>query len=280
MLLVLAPWVCAGAQEVGGTPEASISLERSGELSLLNYNVHGLPPGLGGNRPHWRMRRIAPLLSEYQIVALQETFSVHRALDRQLEFASSVHGTERRCGVPAASGLSTYAKLPIQESFFVPFEHCHGFLAHANDCLANKGLLLTRLELPGTGGNGIDVYNLHLDAGTHPGDIAARAKQVEVLLGAIADHSSSRAVVVVGDVNEAGSGPVTAALTGVGFEESCEHSPCDEGSRIERFYLRSGEDVSLRAVSWAQESVFVDDRGRPLSDHPALALRLGWSIAE
>jgi hypothetical protein len=218
-------------------------------------------------------------LSEYQVVALQETFSVHRALDKQVQFASSIHARQRRCGVPAGSGLSTYAQTSIQESLFVPFEHCHGVLGYANDCLANKGLLLTRLELSGGRGHGIDVYNLHLDAGTHSEDIAVRAQQAEVLLNAISAHSIGHAAVVVGDFNEAGSGPVTTALMGAGFEESCEQSPCGEGGHIERFFLRSGTAVSLKAVSWTQERVFIDERGRPLSDHPALSLRLEWSIS-
>jgi len=271
-------WPGAAAQETANLPPAGTGQENSGQLSLLNYNVHGLPAGLAGDRPYWRMRRIAPLLSEHQVVALQETFSVSRILDRQLAFLSSVHARQRRCGVPAGPGLSTYAQTPIQESLFVPFEHCHGVLGYANDCLANKGLLLTRLELPGTGGHGIDLYNLHLDAGSHSGDIAARAKQVQVLLDALSDHSTGHAVVVVGDLNEAGSGPVANALRAAGFEEPCDQGLCGKSSQIERFFLRSSAAVSLRSVSWTRERAFVDERGRPLSDHPALSLQLEWSI--
>jgi endonuclease/exonuclease/phosphatase family metal-dependent hydrolase len=278
MLLFMTPWLGAGAQEPGNLPPAAIDRENSGQLSLLNYNVHGLPAGLAGDRPNWRIHRIAPLLSEHQVVALQETFSVHKTLDKRLAFLSSVHARQRRCGVPAGPGLSTYAQIPIQESLFVPFGDCHGVFGHANDCLANKGLLLTRLELPGTGGHGIDLYNLHLDAGTHSGDIAVRTKQVEVLLAAISDHSSGHAVVVVGDLNEAGLGPVTKALEDAGLEEACDQSHCGKSSHVERFFLRSSTAVSLRSVSWTREPAFVDERGRPLSDHPALSLTLAWSL--
>jgi len=270
-------WPDAAAQELDSLSPASIEQENSGQLSLLNYNVHGLPAGLAGDRPGWRMSRIVPLLAEHQVIALQETFSVHRTLDRQLGFPSSVHARKRRCGVPAGPGLSTYAQTPIQESLFVPFEVCHGVFSHANDCLANKGLLLTRLELPGTGSHGIDVYNVHLDAGTHSGDVAARTRQVEVLLAAISEHSKGHAVVVVGDLNEAGSGPVTRALKGAGLEEACDPKLCGKPTHIERFFLRSGATVSLQSMSSTREPAFVDERGRPLSDHPALSLTLGWS---
>ena len=274
----MTPWSGVGAQEPESLPPTIIEGESLGQLSLLNYNVHGLPAGLAGDRPNWRMGRIAPLLSEHQVVALQETFSVYRTLDKQLAFPTSVHARQRRCAVPPGPRQSTYAQTAIQESLFVPFGHCHGVFGYANDCLANKGLLLTRLELPGAGGHGIDLYNVHLDAVTHSGDVAARTKQVEVLLKAISEHSSGHAVVVVGDLNEAGSGPVTKALKDAGFEEACDPSLCEKASHIERFFLRSSALVSLRSVSWTRERAFVDERGRPLSDHPALSLQLEWSI--
>jgi hypothetical protein len=249
-------------------------------IRLLNYNVHGLPAGFAGDRPRWRMKRISPLLPAYQLVALQETFSVHKQLDSQLQFESAVHARQRRCGIPSGPGLSTYSSLPVLESLFVPFVHCHGVFGYANDCLANKGLLLTRIELPGAFGQVVDFYNLHLDAGDHPGDSAARAKQAATLIAAISEHSDGHAVVVVGDMNESGDGPVSAALSAHGFEESCERNPCAKGSAIERFYIRSGLGVVLRADSWSREAAFVDEHGRPLSDHPALALDLTWFITE
>jgi len=84
---------------------------------------------------------------------------------------------------------------------------------------------------------------------------------------------------VAGDLNEAGSGPVTTALEDAGFEESCEQSPCASSSHVERFFLRSGTAVSLQPASWAREPAFVDERGRALSDHPALSLTLQWMIS-
>ena len=280
LMLFSAPWVRAAAHEDASQSTEDPAPAQSGSLSVLNYNVHGLPAGFARDRPRWRVERIAPLLSAYEVVALQETFSVHKALDARLQFTSAVHARERRCGVPSGPGLSTYASLPVVESLFVPFRHCHGVFAHANDCLANKGLLLTRIKLPGAAAEVVDFYNLHLDAGGHPGDEAARAKQAEVLIEAISKHSAGHAVVIVGDINESGQGPVSEALNEHGFQESCERSPCEQGSAIERFYIRSGLGVALRAVSWSSESAFVDEQGRPLSDHPALALKLHWSIAE
>jgi hypothetical protein len=83
--------------------------------------------------------------------------------------------------------------------------------------------------------------------------------------------------VVVGDLNEAGDGPVARALQSAGFSEACDPALCGEATHIERFFLRSEVGLSLRVLAIQREPAFLDSQRRPLSDHPAVSLKLGWS---
>ncbi|MBJ93918.1 MAG: hypothetical protein CMP23_05510 [Rickettsiales bacterium] len=277
MSLLLAPYLATTSWAAQAHDPMPSNSAASGHITVLNYNVHGLPPLFAGDRPLWRSRRIAPLLSSYQVIALQETFSVHRSFDRQLSFSAKAHARQRRCDRPAGPGLSTYSQTSIETRLFVPFEHCHGVLRYANDCLANKGLLLTRIRLPGSKGRSLDLYNTHLDAGQNDGDSSARSAQINVLLQAISEHSRGQAVVVVGDLNEAGTGPVSRALQLAGFVEACPQAACSNSNHLERLFFRSSSGLTLQLRSWSVEAGFVDERGRNLSDHPAVAVSLGWS---
>ena len=44
----------------------------SGTLSVLTYNIHGLPPEVTGDDTTGRIAQITPLLSDYDVVGLQE----------------------------------------------------------------------------------------------------------------------------------------------------------------------------------------------------------------
>ena len=57
-------------------PASDPPVETEGTLSLLTYNVQGLPDALtDSDRPNTeRMSTIAPLLEDYDIIGLQEDF--------------------------------------------------------------------------------------------------------------------------------------------------------------------------------------------------------------
>ena len=44
------------------------------ELEVLTYNVHGLPSVVTGDDTEERIQQIAPLLSSYELIGLQEDF--------------------------------------------------------------------------------------------------------------------------------------------------------------------------------------------------------------
>ena len=54
--------------------QADSSQPQYGNLTVLTYNVHGLPSVITMDDTPGRLRQIAPLLSDYDIVGLQEDF--------------------------------------------------------------------------------------------------------------------------------------------------------------------------------------------------------------
>ena len=50
------------------------------EISVVTYNVHGLPESVAGTHPKDNMPLISPLLNDYDIVAIQEDFFYHHLL--------------------------------------------------------------------------------------------------------------------------------------------------------------------------------------------------------
>ena len=44
----------------------------NGTLTVLTYNIHGLPPEITNDDTAGRIQQIAPLLEEYELVGIQE----------------------------------------------------------------------------------------------------------------------------------------------------------------------------------------------------------------
>ena len=49
---------------------------QSGSFTALTYNVAGLPEGISGSNPETNMQMISPLLNAYDLVLIQEDFSL------------------------------------------------------------------------------------------------------------------------------------------------------------------------------------------------------------
>ena len=124
----------------------------------------------------------------------------------------------------------------------------------------------------------VDVYNLHMDAGSCPGDLEARSTQTDQLLAEILSRSPGRAVIVAGDTNsrpERDEG-LQRLLDEAGLVEACRAVGCGD-DRIDRVMLRGSERVSLEVESWSLPPEFVDDTGEDLSDHVPVLVRLKWT---
>jgi hypothetical protein len=183
-------------------------------------------------------------------------------------------GPRRAWPLFQGAGLTLLTHLAALASpVLAPYEICHGVLRAANDCLGHKGWLMKRLAL--SNGAAVDVWNTHLDAGSGPGDQAARQAQLGRLAAAIHRESRGRAVVAGGDFNLdwdtpherallerflARTGLAIAALTPAGAWTS----------RLDYLLYRPAPDAPLAVREAGMAEDFVDAEGRPLSDHPAI----------
>ena len=262
----------------------SSELPTTGEFSTLSYNVHGLPSQLTGDDTPGRMTRIAPLLPQFDIVALQEDFDDdnHATLE-----AGTEHPTKIRFDELVAAdrvygpGLAIFAN---QEAIHTHHEHytaCNGTLDGASDCLASKGFQAIRLKLGPKSDQTIDVYNSHLEAGGDTEDNRARAVHVDQLLDAMATVSANRAVLFLADTNLKDEDPldlpeITRLIEGASLTELCVAVECPDPGRIDRVLYRSSEALTLSGLDWWVDESFVDEDGAPLSDHDPIAGLFAW----
>ncbi|MGM0578046.1 MAG: endonuclease/exonuclease/phosphatase family protein [Myxococcota bacterium] len=257
-----------------------------GELAALTYNVHGLPEAISKVDPVAQMTDIAPLLGAFDLVGLQEDFmaEAHEVILEasphlfRVWFSDLVE--DRRV---FGSGLTILAEHEPADVDAVHYETCHGRFEHASDCLASKGFQRVRLRLSDHEGATLDVYNTHLDAGGSEGDEAARATQVAQIIDSLSTWSAGRAVVLLGDLNLHADEPpdletLTALMNGGDLTDSCAAVACPEPNHIDRVLVRDGDDLALEVLDWRNEDAFFDEDGAPLSDHPAISARIGWSV--
>jgi endonuclease/exonuclease/phosphatase family metal-dependent hydrolase len=270
-----------------------------GEVLALSYNVAGLPQGISGSDPEINMPLIAPLLNGYDVVVLQETwktpdpnpFAPTRVYHEILE-AGSLHPFKTlsatqplgndpfRPSAILADGLNTFSRSPFGDVIRVPWATCW---ESAADCLAIKGFSVVRMTL--APGATVDVYDLHMEAGSDPEDDVARDQGITQLSDFIQAHSAGRPVIVGGDFNlhtnsEPDSTQFQRLLSETGLQDVCAALSCPEPGRIDKWLFRSGAAVTITPLSWRFETdVFVRDGDVPLSDHEALAVRFAWAVA-
>lgn len=171
-------------------------LSSPGALSLLTYNIWGLYP-IAGGRARWRYKEIGKRLAPFDIIAIQEAWDKKTdAVVRNSDFPFISYG-RRAHHLVGGSGLITLSRYPILETEFLRYQNCVGF-----DCLADKGVLRTRILLPDH--TQIDVYNTHLNAGVHIGlDLSdkVRERQLEQLSKWIESRSQDLTAIIMGDTN-------------------------------------------------------------------------------
>lgn len=321
MVLVGVATVLASCSSDGssgeGTTTTAPAPDAGGTLSVLSYNVAGLPVEISKEHPDVNIPKISPLLDEYDVVLTQEDFdwwkpdglasgadfvNYHDRLraDVTHEFQTEQHPGNEAVGIDIESdrpnmelgdGLGVLSRFPIADTQRVPWTECFGeFDSGASDCLAMKGFLLTRMTL--ADGSVVDLYNLHGEAGGGPEDQALQADDFAQLAAFITENSEGNAIILGGDTNlhtdleheDAGEGKDIEIwdtfLEATGLTDACTATDCDGPGRIDKIAFRSGEGVALEATSHAfQTDVFVDEAGEDLSDHQALEVVFAWSPA-
>jgi endonuclease/exonuclease/phosphatase family metal-dependent hydrolase len=276
-------WLCGLVAASGLLASISFAapvafLARSGSLEVLTYNVAGLPEGISRSRPLANLPRIGELLNRYDITLVQEDFAYPLELRRHIRLPHASLPFVRK-GLDFGDGLSQFARLPFSEYRRETWASCHGVVDSFFDCLTPKGFTFARQTL----GDGavVSTYNLHMDAGWSEEDRAARSAQVEQLIAAIERDSEGQAVIVGGDTNilRRERHLLKRLERALGLADACAETRCPEPARIDRVLYRSSKQLRLRPTRWRIASEFVDDTGRPLSDHMPVVVRFDWQLA-
>ncbi|WP_027328490.1 jacalin-like lectin [Marinimicrobium agarilyticum] len=257
-------------------------------LSVLTYNVAGLPDAFSSASPATNTEKISPLLNGYDIVLVQEDFSYHSDLVGQLNHSyQSPHSGDIALG----DGMNRFAFTDVTDFTRVQWDDCHGVFDDGTDCLTPKGYSFSRMTLDN--GAVVDVYNLHADAAVDAQSNAARASNLMQLLAAIETVSAGHAVVVAGDTNSrytrspdklhafiaAGFTDVwVATARGENYPESgdpaltdCSNPNSGNCERVDKILFRSSPAVRLSLAQAQVPAEFVDENGDPLSDHDPVA---------
>lgn len=252
------------------------------ELSILTYNVHGLPSWVAGDDPPARIPQILAKASGYDLVLLQEDFAHHDVVAMHNPFPHLLRGNEPWSAPFEGAGLTILSRHESVSSRREPYGVCSGWIGAANDCLANKGWMLGRVRLPAAE---LDVWNTHLDAGRGDADRDVRRVQLARLGDAIERHSAGRAVVVGGDLNLEWDDPADRALLEafaqrLGLAAAVRTQPDGWRSHLDYLLVRSGDAVCLETIASGKDERLVDAAGEPLSDHPALYAKLRVGACE
>ncbi|WP_326553020.1 jacalin-like lectin [Micromonospora sp. NBC_01813] len=276
----------------GARPAAASAT--SGTVSVLTYNVAGLPAWLSSGNPAVNTRPIGQRVGGYDVVHVQEDFNYHADL---YAANSHPHRTPTSGGVPFGDGLNTLSYHPYSDLTRVRWNTCNG-----TDCLTPKGFTRTRIRL--ADGVHVDFYNAHPNAGSTDADLAARRANISQLTAYVLANSAGNAVVVAGDTNtrwtRAGDNirdlASAAGLTDAWVQGQRDGVPPAAGSPalvcdpaqvtdacevVDKILYRGNRLIDLDLLRYANDNAdFLDAAGAPLSDHYPITATLRWSLAD
>ena len=256
----------------------------SEEIKILAYNTHGLPAVLAGDDPKERFPLIGEKTKSYQLSLLQEDFAHHELLLKNLNEGSiALRGNTNNksfCPFCSGSGLTMISNLEKEWQIEIQseaFNTCSGWLGGLNDCFATKGFQLARIETPL--GKHFYVVNTHLDAGRNSSDRQARATQLQQIAAKMKQEASEEALIIVGDLNLRWNDPEDRALLeafkkNLGLTDSIKGVQAEGGWPILDYVLyRNGRTTTLEVLEAGEDIAFQNEK-EPLSDHPALFMKL------
>jgi endonuclease/exonuclease/phosphatase family metal-dependent hydrolase len=298
-----------------GVARAKAEPAQASELSVLTYNVRGMPWPAARNRKA-ALREIGRQLGELRrrgrqpdVVLIQEGFLGVDELVKASGYRYWSSGPGRRTpaaakgggaryllsgegwGRFAGSGLHVLSDYPIERTERVAYGDCAGL-----DCLANKGAMLVHLQLPGVPG-GVDVVNTHLNsrkAAKVPAahSLKAHNRQVDSLIAFINRNRTEGAALLVGGDFNIKTAPDRyehdrAIRPFKVVSEFCyEGAPCEGFARkddtpwlrsqdLQGFAGRPELEVRPTAIAALFDS---SANGGVLSDHPGYMVRyrLSW----
>ncbi len=263
-------------------------------LKAVNFNVAGLPFGVFYGMNVAENQKLAGAYlsqNDFDIIAVQEDFGYHEQLVNNIEGYG--YATNHTGGVPGGDGLNIFTKdMPIYNETRVAWNDASGILSDGSDELTPKGFVYTVIDV----GNGIyvDYYNLHADAYTGDGSVAARTSQYKQLADFIQARSAEndRPVIVTGDFNnymhvhEDDGALYETLYRQCGLKDAWieYHNGGDyfnlynwhitglpawgNWDSVERFMYKSGGGVDIVVSDFRYVEV-CDAGGEPISDHSA-----------
>ena len=256
----------------------------SEEIKILVYNTHGLPAVFARDDPEKRLPLIGEKTKSYQLSLLQEDFAHHELLLKNLNEGSvALRGNTNNkpfCPFCSGSGLTMISNLEKEWQIEIQseaFNSCSGWLGGLNDCFATKGFQLARIETPL--GKHFYVVNTHLDAGRNSSDRQARATQLQQIAAKMKQEASEEALIIVGDLNLRWNDPEDRALLeafkkDLGLTDSIKGVQAEGGWPILDYVLyRNGRTTTLEVLEAGEDIAFQNEK-EPLSDHPALFMKL------
>jgi endonuclease/exonuclease/phosphatase family metal-dependent hydrolase len=253
----------------------------SGELTVLTYNVWGLPSDITKNDTQARIKQISPMLKDFDIIGVQELFlrEGYKEFKQSDEYKTQKWFDKLRDDRAMPSGLMALARFSSKHYKTQHFSFCNGVFDGASDCLASKGFQMVRLEIaPGVE---IDFYNSHFEAGKGEKDQDARRKNLLELRQAMQTWSKGRAMIFVGDTNMKNERPMDKAglaewLKTEELTDACDAVQCKEPGRIDRIFFRGSTTLTLTAKKWWVPAQFKDKDKKALSNHDPIAAILVW----
>jgi hypothetical protein len=324
LVLAVAATACAGDDD--GDPSASTrdggsSGEAgglSGELSVLTYDVAGLPGEVALTaEPGVNIPLISPMLNGYDLVLTQDDYDwfvpsvqnldvveYHERLRAQTthQFRSGPHPGPIEVGVDPVSrpqlqlgdGLGILSRFPFEsrqpldDVVRVAWPGCHqGFEAPeegAGDCVVLRGFAATTIRL--ANGVNVDVYTLQTEVGETEEDQRLQAEDMDILASYIEQHSGDDAVVVGGATNlHTSEGHPDAEIwdrfvEATGLTDTCAALSCDQPELVDKVAFRSSDEVELTPMSHAvPRNLFVNPEGEDLSYRPPVAVQFEWQAS-
>ncbi len=253
------------------------------DISIVTYNVAGLPQGLSSSNPETYSPLISPLLNEYDIIHVQEDFCYHDDITSQINHP---YITQTSGCVPGGDGMNTFSNYRIEDVDRVAWSNCTGA-----DCLTPKGFHFTRIEI--FEGVFLDFYNVHCNAGGDNSSLEARRGNILQLKNYINEHSQNNAAIVMGDFNcrYTRDGDDIRTMLDLGFQDAWLEllrngevpalSPdklnnCDpernqpDCETVDKIFYRGNSDFEIKANTYQLDDdryYYQGDLTEPLSDH-------------
>ena len=269
----------------------------TGYFRALSSNVAGLPSIISSGNPSENSVAMGEYFNDYDLVSVQEDFAYHSELTSKITLP---YATETSGNVPFGDGMNLFSNYPLYETTRIKWNDSYGIITNGADQMTPKGILYSSIEI--ADGYFIDVYDIHTDADTDDGSMAARESNLKQLAEYINNRSAGKAVIVIGDTNcrytrdkIAESVLDPCGLTDVWVEymrdgvapEYGADALMDSENRnsannevVDKIWYRSGSNIDLQATYYELKEDFVDEDGECLSDHYPITATFQYTLKE